>query len=141
MITQALCSSFKAELAKGIHDFTASTGDTFKIALYVSGATMNANTTTYSTSFEIAGTGYTLGGAALTSTTPYLSGATAIIDFADVTWTDATFTARGAMIYNSTKANRAVMILDFGSDRTVSSGTFTITFPAPDASSAILRIS
>lgn len=139
-ITQALCLSFKPEMVQGLHDFTASTGDVFKIALFTSAANLGANTTTYSSSGEVTGTGYSAGGATLTTITPVLSGSTAIVDFADVTWTGATFTARGALIYNSTNGDRAVMVLDFGADKTVTSGNFTITMPVPDASNAILRI-
>jgi hypothetical protein len=140
-ITQALASSFKTELATGTHNFTTSTGNVFKIALYTSSATLDASTTAYTASNEISGTGYTAGGATLTNVTPILSGSTAIVDFADVSWPTASFTARGALIYNSTNGNKAVMVLDFGSDRTVSSGTFTIMMPVADASNAILRIS
>lgn len=139
-ISQALCLSFKTEMVQGLHDFTASTGDVFKIALFTSAANLGANTTTYSSSGEVTGTGYSAGGATLTTITPVLSGSTAIVDFADVTWTGATFTARGALIYNSTNGDRAVMVLDFGADKTVTSGNFTITMPVPDASNAILRI-
>lgn len=139
-ISQALCLSFKTEMVQGLHDFTASTGDVFKIALFTSAANLGANTTVYSSPGEVTGTGYSAGGATLTTITPVLSGSTAIVDFADVTWTGATFTARGALIYNSTNGDRAVMVLDFGADKTVTSGNFTITMPVPDASNAILRI-
>lgn len=139
-ITQALCSSFKVELGQGLHNFTNGTGNVFKIALYTSSATLGASTTVYSSTNEITGTGYVAGGATLTNVTPVLSGSTAIFDFADVTWSASTFTARGALIYNSTNGNRAVMVLDFGSDKTSTAGDFTIIFPAPDASNAILRI-
>jgi len=140
-ITQALCASFKAELASGLHNFDASTGDAFKIALYTSSATLGASTTAYSAANEVSGSGYTAGGATLTCVSPVLSGSTAIVDFADVSWADASFTARGALIYNSTNANRAVMVLDFGSDRTVAAAPFTIVFPQASADSAIMRIS
>lgn len=139
-ITQALCSSFKQELVTGTHNFTASTGDIFKIALYTSAATLGASTTVYSTTNEVVGTGYTAGGRNMVSVTPVLSGTTAICDFADVTWTTVTLTARGALIYNSSKANRAVLVLDFGSDKTATAGDFTIIFPVADASNAIIRI-
>jgi hypothetical protein len=139
-ITQALCSSFKQELVTGTHNFTASTGDIFKIALYTSAATLGASTTVYSTTNEVVGTGYTAGGKNMVSVTPVLSGTTAICDFADVTWTTVTLTARGALIYNSSKANRAVLVLDFGSDKTATAGDFTIIFPVADASNAIIRI-
>lgn len=139
-ITQALCSSFKQELVTGTHNFTASTGDIFKIALYTSAATLGASTTVYSTTNEVVGTGYTAGGKNMVSVTPVLSGTTAICDFADVTWSTVTLTARGALIYNSSKANRAVLVLDFGSDKTATAGDFTIIFPVADASNAIIRI-
>jgi hypothetical protein len=139
-ITQALCSSFKQELVTGTHNFTASTGDIFKIALYTSAATLGASTTVYSTTNEVVGTGYTAGGKNMVSVTPVLSGTTAICDFTDVTWTTVTLTARGALIYNSSKANRAVLVLDFGSDKTATAGDFTIIFPVADASNAIIRI-
>lgn len=140
-ITQALADSFKQEMLVGTHDFTATTGDVFKIALYTSSATLNASTTAYSATNEVSGTGYTAGGATLTSVTPVLSGSTAICDFADVTWSTATITARGALIYNSSKSDKAVLVLDFGSDKTATAGDFNIAFPTADASSAIIRIS
>lgn len=139
-ITQEICNSFKQELFTGTHDFTLSTGDVFKIALYTSTATINKSTTAYSATNEVAGTGYTAGGNTLTNVTPVLSGDVALIDFADTQWTTATFTAAGALIYNSTDANKAVAVLSFGGDQTVSSGTFTIQFPTADASNAIIRI-
>lgn len=139
-ITQALCSSFKQELVTGTHNFTASTGDIFKIALYTSAATLGASTTAYSVTNEVVGTGYTAGGKNMVSVTPVLSGTTAICDFTDVTWSTVTLTARGALIYNSSKANRAVLVLDFGSDKTATAGDFTIIFPVADASNAIIRI-
>lgn len=139
-ITQALCSSFKQELVTGTHNFTASTGDIFKIALYTSAATLGASTTAYTTTNEVVGTGYTAGGKNMVSVTPVLSGTTAICDFSDVTWSTVTLTARGALIYNSSKANRAVLVLDFGSDKTATAGDFTIIFPVADASNAIIRI-
>ena len=142
-ITSAVCTSFKVELLKGVHNFTATTGNTFKIALYTSSATLGASTTAYSTSNEItntSGTAYTAGGATLTSVTPTASSTTAVCDFADVSYTDATFTANGCLIYNDTNADRAVCAIAFGGDKTVSSGTFTIQFPTADASNAILRI-
>lgn len=139
-ITSAICTSFKVEILRMIHDLTATTGDTFKIALYTSAATLDASTTAYSATNEVVGTGYVAGGNTLTSVTPVSSGTTAICDFADTTWAASTITARGALIYNSSKSNRAVAVLDFGSDRSSSSGDFTITFPAADASNAIVRI-
>lgn len=136
-ITQAMCTSFKAELLDGIHDLNT---DTIRIALYTSAATLDATTTVYSASNESSGAGYTAGGNTLTGAAISTSGTTAIVDFADTSWTSATITARGALIYNSSKANRAIAVLDFGSDRSSSAGTFTIQFPTPDASNAILRI-
>ena len=139
-ISQALATSFKQELLQGIHDFTASTGDTFKIALFTSSATLGATTTAYSTSDEIIGVGYTAGGNTLTNVTPTTSGTTALTDFADTTWSAATITARGALIYNSSESDKAVAVLDFGGDKTSTSGDFTIIFPAATASDAIIRI-
>jgi len=139
-ITQALCTSFKKELMEGTHDFTTTTGDTFKIALYTSTASLDASTTAYSATNETSGTGYTAGGAALTNVTPTTSGTTAYIDFADAAWTSASFTCAGALIYNSTDSNKAVAVLDFGGDQTVTAGTFTIEWPTADASNAIIRI-
>jgi hypothetical protein len=147
-ITSAVCTSFKVELLKGEHDFTASTGDTFKIALFTSSATLGASTTDYSTSNEItntSGTAYTAGGATLTSVTPVADSTTAVCDFADVSWTSASFTANGCLIYDTTtgtgsSTTDSVCAIAFGGDKTVSSGTFTIQFPTADASDAILRI-
>lgn len=141
-ITQALCTSFKVELMQGIHNFTASTGDAFKLALYTSAATLGASTTVYSSTNEVANSGsYTAGGGTLTNITPTSSGTTAFTDFNDISFTSATITARGALIYNSTDANRSVAVLDFGGDKVSTSGTFTIQFPTADASNAIIRIS
>jgi hypothetical protein len=140
-ITQAVCNSFKQELGVATHNFTTSTGHTFRIALYTSAATLGAATTVYSSTNEVAnGSGYTTGGVTLVNVTPTLSGATAIFDFGDAQWTNATFTARGALIYNTSQANRAVLVLDFGTDQTVTNGTFTVQFPTPDAASALLRL-
>lgn len=139
-ITQAMCTSFKVELMQGIHNFDASGGDSFKIALYSSAATLGAGTTAYSATNEITGTGYDAGGKALARVDPTSGGTTAFADFADASWPGASFTARGALIYNASDGNRAVCVLDFGSDKTVSDGTFTIQFPAADASNAIIRI-
>lgn len=137
-ITQALCTSFKQELLEGVHDFDGA--DTIKIALYSSSATLDATTTAYSTTNEISGTGYSAGGTTLTVATPTTSGTTAYIDFTDVEWTSATFTARGALIYNSTESNKAIAVLDFGGDYSVTAGTFRIVWPTADASNAIIRI-
>ena len=142
-ITSAICTSFKVELLKGVHNFTVTSGDTFKIALYDSDATLGASTTTFSTSEEItntSGTAYTSGGATLTSVTPVASSTTALCDFADVSFSSATFTANGALIYNSSATNAAVAAIAFGSDKTATNGTFTIQFPAADASNAIIRL-
>ncbi len=139
-ITTALATSFKQELLVGTHNFTLSTGDAFKIALYTSSATLGASTTAYSATNEVSGTGYTAGGATLTNVTPTTSGTTAFCDFADASWTSSTITARGCMIYNSTDANRCVGVWDFGSDQISSSGTFTIVFPTADATNAIIRL-
>ena len=142
-ITSAICTSFKVELLKGVHNFTATTGDTFKIALYDSDATLGASTTAFSTSEEItntSGTAYTSGGATLTSVTPVASSTTAVCDFADVDFTSASFTANGALIYNSSASNAAVCAIAFGSDKTATNGTFTIQFPTADATNAIIRL-
>ena len=142
-ISSAICSSFKQEILVGTHNFTASSGNTFKLALYTSSATLNKSTTAYSTSNEISntsGSAYTAGGKALTSVTPALSTDTACCDFADISFTSASFTANGCLIYNDTNADRAVCAIAFGGDKTVSSGTFTIQFPTADASNAIIRI-
>jgi len=142
-ITSAICTSFKQEILVGTHNFTATSGDTFKIALYTSSATLGASTTAYSTSNEItnsSGTAYTAGGATLTSVTPTTSGTTAFCDFADVSYTSASFTANGALIYNDDQSDKAVAVIAFGGDKTVSSGTFTIQFPTADATNAIIRI-
>ena len=143
-ITSAVCTSFKQEILVGTHNFTATTGNTFKIALYTSSATLGAGTTAFSSSNEItnsSGTAYTSGGATLTSVTPVASSTTAICDFADVSYTDASFTANGALIYNDTATgDPACVVVAFGSDKTVTSGTFTIQFPTADATDAIIRI-
>lgn len=141
-ITQAMCTSFKVGLLDADFDFGTGTSQTFKIALYTSAATLSAATTAYTTSNEVAGTGYSAGGQTLTiSQVPTSSGTTAFIDFSDVTWSTATITARGALIYlaNGT-TNPAVAVLDFGGDKTSTAGNFTIQFPTADASNAILRI-
>ena len=140
-ISQAMCTSFKSELLTAEHNFTNSTGDTFRIALYTSSATLDATTTAYSATNEVSGTGYTAAGEALTNVTPTTSGTTALTDFADISFTTATITARGALIYNDTATgDPAVAVLDFGSDKTSTAGTFTVQFPTPNASSAIIRI-
>ena len=139
-ITQAMCTSFKKEILEGVHNFLLSGGDTFKIALFTSSATLSATTTAYSATNEVSGAGYSAGGNTLTRIDPATSGTTAFTDFANTTWSSATITARGAVIYNSTDSDKAVAVLDFGSDKSSSTGDFTIQFPTADASSAIIRI-
>jgi len=136
-ITQAMCSSFKQQILLGEHDMDT---DVLKIALYTSLATLSAATTVYSTSDEVVGAGYSAGGNTLAGATVSLSGTTAFVDFTDTSWTTATITARGALIYNSSKSNKAVAVLDFGSDKTSTAGTFTVQFPANTASDAVVRI-
>jgi len=142
-ITQAMCTSFKVALLDGEMDFSADTSQTFKIALYTSAADLSADTTAYSVTNEVSGTGYTAGGNTLTiSTAPTNggSGTTAFLDFADTTWTDATITARGALIYKVGGSNPAVAVLDFGADKTSTAGDFQVQFPTADATNAIVRI-
>ena len=143
-ITSAVCNSFKTEVLQGIHNFTASSGNTFNLALYTSSATLNKSTTAYSSSNEISntsGSAYSAKGKALTSVTPTLSTDTAVCDFADISWTSASFTANGCLIFNdSATGDPAVCAIAFGSDKTVTSGTFTIQFPTADADNAIVRI-
>jgi len=136
----ALCTSFKQEILVGTHNFTASSGNTFKLALYTNSASPTAATTAYSTSNEVSGTGYSAGGGTLTSVTPTTSGTTAFCDFADLTFSSSSITARGAIIYNSSASDKAVAVLDFGSDKTSSAGDFTVSFPTADASNAIIRL-
>ena len=140
-ITSAVCTRFKVELLKAVHNFSASGGNTFKIALYTSDASLGASTTAYTTSNEVSGSGYTAKGNALTSVTPVADSTTAVCDFADTSFTSASFTARGCLIFNEdATGDPAVCAIDFGGDKTVSSGTFTIQFPAAAASTAIIRI-
>jgi hypothetical protein len=136
-ITQGMCSSFKQQILLAEHDMDT---DTLKIALYTSAATLDASTTVYTTSNEVTGTGYTAGGNTLTGATVSLTGTTAFVDFSDTSWSTATITARGALIYNSSKSDKAVAVLDFGSDKISTGGTFTIQFPVNDATNAIIRI-
>lgn len=146
-IAQTATTSFKVELPQGIHNFGPTSPDTFKLALYTAAANLDATTAVYTTSGEVVGAGYTAGGNTLViSVTPVaannLAGMpTSYWSFANTTWSGATFTARGALIYNSTEGNKSVAVLDFGSDKTVSNNTFQIVFPTPDANSAIVRIS
>ena len=136
-----MCTSFKKEILEAVHNFTNSSGNTFKVALYTSIASLDASTTAYTTSNEVSGTGYTAKGNTLTNVTPTTSGTTALTDFADTTWSSSTITARGAMIFNeSASGDPSVLILNFGADKSSSSGDFTIAFPAADASNAIIRI-
>ena len=136
-ITQTMCSSFKREILLGEHDLDT---DAIKIALFSSSATLGASTTAYATTNEVVGTGYTAGGNTLTGAAVTLDGTTAIVDFNDTTWSSATITARGALIYNSSKSNKAIAVLDFGTDKSASNGNFTINFPAAAAGSAIIQV-
>lgn len=145
-ILQGATTSFKVELLQAVHNFGPTSANTFKVALYTASADINASTTAYSTTNEVTGTGYTAGGNTLTISTSPTSGnnssniPTAYISFANTSWTSASFTARAALIYNSTQGNKSVAVLDFGADKTVSNDTFQIIFPTPDANSAIVRI-
>ena len=143
-ITSAICNSFKTEILTAVHNFTASTGNTFNLALYTSSATLSKSTTAYTATEEItntSGSAYSAKGNALTSVTPVLSSDTAVCDFADTSWTSASFTANGCLIFNDTATgDPACCAIAFGGDKTVSSGTFTIQFPTADASDAIIRI-
>ena len=145
-ISQAMCTSFKVQLLNGIHAFSttvvrgATTADTFKVALYTSSASLGATTTAYGTSNEVTGTNYTAGGNTLSVVAPTSSSTTAFLDFSDTTWSSATITANGALIYNDTQGDKAVAVLAFGADKSSTAGDFTIQFPAADASNAIIRI-
>ena len=139
-ITQAMCTSFKKELMTATHDFSAAS-NVFKLALYTSSATLGASTTAYTATNEVSGTGYTAKGSFLTSIDPSTSGTTALTDFDDLTFSTATITARGALIYNeAATGDPSVCVLDFGGDKTSTNGDFTIQFPTADASNAIIRI-
>ena len=146
-IQQTATTSFKVELLQAVHNFGPTSPNTFKIALYTASSSIGPTTTVYSTTNEVVGTGYTAGGNTLVISTSPTSGnnsssvPTAYISFNNTSWTNATFTARGALIYNETQGNKSVAVLDFGSDKTVSNDTFQIIFPTPDANSAIVRIS
>ena len=136
-----MCTSFKKELLEGLHDFRTSSSDVFKLALYNNSASFDAATTAYTTSNEVSGTGYTAGGDSLAKQDPTTSATTAYVDFTDLTFSDATITARGALIYNdSASGDPAVVVLDFGGDKASTNGDFTIVFPTADASNAIIRI-
>ncbi len=148
-IAQAMCTAFKSEVLKATHNFSASGGNSFKLSLYAEGsggkssttATLGASTTAFTTTGEVASSGtYVTGGLALTNIDPTTSGTTGYTDFSDLSFTTATITAMGAMIYNDTNSDKAVCILDFSSNKTSTAGTFTITFPAAAASTAIIRI-
>ena len=145
-LTQSMCTSFKDQLLEAVHDFRTSGGDVFKLALYSSAATLDATTTAYTSSNEVANSGtYAAGGGSLTNVTPTTTGTTAFTDFDDISFTSATINARGALIYNSTPThtytNPSVVVLDFGGDKISTAGTFTIQFPTADSSNAIIRIS
>jgi hypothetical protein len=146
-IAQTATTNFKVELPQGIHNFGPTSPDTFKVALYTAAANLDATTAVYTTSGEVVGAGYVAGGNTLViNVTPVaannaLNIPTSYWSFANSSWTGATFTARGALIYNSTEGNKSVAVLDFGSDKTVNNDTFQIIFPTPDANSAIIRIS
>ena len=140
-ITTAMCTTFKKEILEAVHNFKNSGGSTFNLALYTSSASLGASTTAYTTSNETSGTGYTAKGAALTRVDPSNDGTTAITDFTDLTVSSSSITARGALIFNeSASGDPAVCALDVGSDKTSNAGDFTIQFPTPDASNAIIRI-
>ena len=140
-ITSTLTTSFKKELLEAVHNFKNSGGDTFKLALYTSSATLGATTTAFTTTNEVSGTNYSSGGNSLTRVDPTSSGTTGFTDFADLTFGTATVTARGCMIYNdSATGDPAVAVFDFGADKTSTAGSFTITFPTADASNAVIRI-
>jgi hypothetical protein len=139
MITQNLCNVFKLNVLKGLEDFDTGSASVYKIALYTQAADLTADTTVYTTTEEVTGTGYTAGGETLTKVSPILSGTTAVVTFANVTWNPASFTTRGALIYNAS-TNAAVAVLNFGEDKTAVN-TFTVTFPTNDANNAIIRIS
>ena len=139
-IYQTMCTSFKAEVAQGLHNFTRTTGNVFKIALYVATADLSASTTAYTSSGEASGTNYTAGGIALTNITPTTSGTTGYWSFDNATFTNVTLSCAGALIYNSTNQNRAVCVLSFGNTIVKSASDLTITFPAPGATDAVLRI-
>ena len=139
-ITSTLTTSFKVELLTGTHNFTNTSGNSFKLALYTSSATLGATTTAFTTTGQASGTNYSSGGSALTNVTPSATGTTAVTDFNDLTFSTATITARGCMIYNDTNGDKSVATIDFGGDKTSTAGDFTVVFPAKAASTAIIRI-
>jgi hypothetical protein len=136
-ITQGMCNSFKEEVLEGVHDLLT---DVIKMSLYTSAADLSAATTAYVATNEVVGAGYTAGGNTLSGATVTLDGSVAIVDFNDSTWSNATITARGALLYNSSKSNKAIAVLDFGADKSSSSGDFTVVFPAATASTAVVRL-
>jgi len=140
-ITQAVCNTFKSELLGAVHDFDSGSGQVFKLALYTSAANLSAATTAYTVTGECPASGqYTATGGILLSQTVSLDGSVGIVDFADLSFTGVTLTARGALIYNTSASSKSVCVLDFGADKTATSGTFTIVFPANTSAAAILRI-
>ena len=139
-ITSGLCASFKEELFEAVHNFSTSGGDTYKLALYTSAANLGPATTTYTATDEVVGSGYNGGGVTLTNAGTYSNASEAWVDFQDVTFANSTITARGALIYNSTQSNKAVAVIDFGTDQTTTNSNFTIQFPAAGAGTAIVRI-
>lgn len=143
-ISQAICNSFKQQLFEALHDFNNPGGDTFFLALYTSAANLDATTTAYTTAGEVSSTGtnYPAGGSALTSSNPVLSGSTAILNFANLTFPSVTLTARGCLIYNTTTtpSNASVAVFDFGSDKTATDGDFTVIFPAATSTTAVIRL-
>lgn len=138
-ITSAICTSFKQELLVGTHNFTNG-ANSFKLALYTSSATLGAATTAFTTTGQASGTNYSSGGSALTNVTPFATGTTAVCDFNDLTFSNATITARGCLIYNDTQSDKAVCAVDFGGDKTSTAGDFTVVFPTPTATGAIIRL-
>ena len=140
-IVQTMCTSFKAEVAQGLHNFTRTTGNVFKLALYVATANLNADTTVYTSTGEASGTNYTAGGIALTNITPLAANGTGYWSFQNATFSDVTLTCAGALIYNSTNGNRAVCVLNFGQTITKTSSDLVITFPPMGATDSVLRIS
>lgn len=135
-----MCTSFKKELLDGTHAIKVTSGDVFKMALYASTATLDASTTAYSATNEVTGTNYTAGGVSLTNVDPASSGTTGYTQFANATFTNVTLTARGALVYNSSKSNKAVCVLDFGADKTATAGDFVVTMPTNNSTTALLRI-
>jgi len=139
-ISSAIPTSFKQELLVGTHNFTNSSGNSFKLALYTSSANLGAATTAFTTTGQASGTNYSSGGSALTNVTPFATGTTAVCDFNDLTFSNATITARGCLIYNDTQSDKAVCAVDFGGDKTSTAGDFTVVFPTPTATGAIIRL-